>query len=96
MCSRHLKVHSEKEPNWLLIQRKSHITCKFGDRAKLAVNLEKAKLAVDLEIKQIFLKFRNFLKSLPTNWKMPDFLENVLHLGIDGLFVSFSELTTLS
>mgnify|MGYP000185583510 CR=1 FL=1 len=37
-----------------------------------AVNLEKAKLAVNLEMKPIFLKFRHFPSSLPTTWKMPD------------------------
>ena len=38
---RHLIVHTEKEPNWFQIQRKSRNSCKFGERAKLAVNSEK-------------------------------------------------------
>ena len=39
--SRHLIVHSEKEPNWLLSERKSQIGYKFGERVKLAINSEK-------------------------------------------------------
>ena len=63
-CNRHLIIHLEKEPNKLYIQRKSQISCKFGERVNLSVNLEKAKLAI---------KFRYFPSSLHTTWKMPDF-----------------------
>ncbi len=35
---RHLIVHLEKEPTWLLIQRKSQISCKFGESAELSLN----------------------------------------------------------
>ena len=36
-----LIVHSEEEPKWLYIQRKSQISCKFRERAEFAVNSEK-------------------------------------------------------
>ena len=49
--TRHLIVCLEKEQNWLLIQRKSQIACKFREITKLAVNLE---------IKQIFKKNLDF------------------------------------
>ena len=91
--NRHLKVHSEKEPNWMQIQRKSQITCKFGGRAKVTVNWEKAKLAVNLEMKPVFQNFRHLPGSLPTTWKIPDVLGNLLQLQIDSYFVCFSELT---
>ena len=39
--NRHLIVHSEKETNWLRIQRKSQIGCKFRERAELSVHLKK-------------------------------------------------------
>ena len=32
--TRHLIVHLEKEANWLKIQRKSQISCTFGERAE--------------------------------------------------------------
>ena len=51
---RNLIVHWEKELNGLLIHRKSRISCKFGERAKLSVNEEKAKLSVNFEIKPFF------------------------------------------
>ena len=35
--TRHLIVHSKKGRNWLYIQRKSQISCKFGERAEMLV-----------------------------------------------------------
>ena len=52
-----MAVNSEKESNWLYIWRKSQIGCPFGERAKLAVNAE---------LKLVVLKFWHFLRSHPT------------------------------
>ena len=40
---RHLIVRSEKEPNWLWIQRKSHFGCPFGERVKISFNSKMKK-----------------------------------------------------
>ena len=42
--------NSEKEPNWLYIQRKSQIGCKFRGRAELSVHLEKESICLSIWI----------------------------------------------
>ena len=58
--NRHLIVHSEKEPKWLYIQRNSQIGCKFRERAKLSVHLEKESTYLSIPIWAPFLKTQAF------------------------------------